>query len=73
MKKLLYLLTLAVFVFSVCTAVAGEPRKTMAQATPEKTQASVNCCLDGKCKKAASVDLCTKLGGKPVKDCKDCK
>lgn len=73
MKKLFYLLTLAAFVFSVSMSMAGEPGKAMVQVGPEKTQTNVNCCLDGQCKKASSADMCTKLGGKPVKDCKDCK
>ncbi len=74
MKKVFYLLMLAVFVFSVSVAVAGErPSLTEVQAGMDKPGKSVNCCQDGKCKKAASSDLCSKLGGKVVKDCKDCK
>jgi hypothetical protein len=74
MKKVLYLLMLAVFVFSVSAAVAGElPGAKVAQAGMNKPAKSVNCCQDGKCKKAASADLCSKLGGKVVKDCQDCK
>jgi len=74
MKKLYYLLMLAVFVFSVSVAVAGErPGVTEVQAGIDKPGKTVNCCKDGKCNKADSSEACLKLGGKVVKDCKDCK
>ncbi|MDQ7785516.1 MAG: hypothetical protein RDU20_21720 [Desulfomonilaceae bacterium] len=74
MKKVFCLLMLAAFVFSVSVAVAGE-RPNLAQAQPGQPQPgqTVNCCVNGECKKAASAAMCEKLGGKVVKDCKDCK
>lgn len=73
MKKVFYLLTVAVFVLSVSLAVAGDQKPASAPAGMKKAQKTVNCCLGGKCKKAASVDICAKLGGKTVKDCMECK
>lgn len=74
MKKLFYLLMLAVFVFSVSVAVAADqPGAKTPQAGMDQPGKIVNCCKDGKCNKAASSEECTKLGGKVVKDCKDCK
>ena len=71
MKKLLVLLTLAAFVFSVPLAMAagylGRCQGRRGQ------QAQVNCCIKGKCTQVGSEADCAKEMGKVVKDCKDCK
>ncbi|MEJ2717728.1 MAG: hypothetical protein P8182_11390 [Deltaproteobacteria bacterium] len=71
MKRLLYVLTIAAFMFSVTAAVAAGQGNMQLQA--QKMGKAVNCCVKGKCKKAPSAADCAKAGGKVVKDCKDCK
>ncbi len=66
MKKVLYVLMLVAFVFSVTAAVA------VAQA-PAPAGDKVNCCVKGECKAGVAKADCAKLGGKEVKDCKECK
>lgn len=68
MKKVLYMLTLAAFLFAAPLAMAaGETG-----AAP-KMGTTINCCVKGKCQSVKGVADCTKAGGKIVKDCKDCK
>jgi hypothetical protein len=69
MKKFFILLTLAAFMIAVPLAMADQPGATKSSAD----QPTVNCCVKGKCNKAASEAACTKEGGKVVKECKDCK
>ena len=69
MKRFLYVLTIAAFLFSVTAAVATNVVETQA----EKAAKTVNCCIKGQCKKAPSAADCAKAGGKVVKDCKECK
>ena len=71
MKRFLYVLTIAAFLFSVTAAVAADQSSVQLQA--QKMSKVVNCCVKGKCQKAPSAADCTKAGGKVVKDCKDCK
>ena len=73
MKRVFYLLALTAFVFSVSVATAADQKPAGTQKGFMQAQKSVNCCLEGKCKKAASAEICAKLGGKVVKDCKECK
>lgn len=73
MKKLIYLLTLAAFVFSVTMAAAQGPAQPGAKAETDKPAKSVNCCIKGDCKSVPTDADCTKAGGKVVKDCKECK
>ncbi len=73
MKKLLVLLTLAAFVFSVPLAMAADQAPTGVKAGGEKAPAKVNCCIKGKCSQVGSEADCAKAMGKVVKDCKDCK
>ncbi len=68
MKKVLYVLTLVAFVFAVTVAVAV----AQAPAAPKPAD-KVNCCVKGDCKAGVAKDECAKLGGKEVKDCKECK
>jgi hypothetical protein len=72
MKKLLVLLTLAAFVFSVPLAMAAGTTPAGAK-TAQKAPAKVNCCIKGKCSQVGSDADCAKMMGKVVKDCKDCK
>jgi hypothetical protein len=72
-RKLFLVMTVAAFVFSVTMAMAAEQTGMRVQSSPAKAQKSVNCCLKGECKSAASPAQCTAAGGKVVKDCKDCK
>jgi hypothetical protein len=72
MKKLLVLLTLAAFAFSVPMAMAADQAPTAAKAG-EKAPIKVNCCIKGKCSQVGSEADCAKQMGKVVKDCKDCK
>jgi len=72
MRKLVYLLTLAAFVFSVTMAVAQGPAQPPAKAEGDKP-AKINCCVKGDCKTVATEADCIKGGGKVVKDCKECK
>jgi hypothetical protein len=72
MKKLLVLLTLAAFMFSVPLAMAAGETPGAAKAG-DKPAAKVNCCIKGKCSQVGSEVDCTKAMGKVVKDCKDCK
>lgn len=71
MKKYFMLLTLAAFIIAVPLAMAAE--QPAAPKTGGADQPSINCCVKGKCSKAASEVECAKEGGKIVKDCKDCK
>jgi hypothetical protein len=71
MKRFLYVLTIAAFLFSVTAAVAADEGRIDLQA--DKAAKGVNCCIKGQCKKAPSAADCAKAGGKVVKDCKDCK
>lgn len=71
MKRILVLLALAVFAISVPLAMAQEkPAGTMPGDKPAK---QINCCVKGKCEQAKDAEACTKLGGKVVIDCKECK
>jgi hypothetical protein len=72
MKKLLVLLTLAAFVFSVPMAMAAGETPGAAKAG-DKPAAKINCCAKGKCTQVGSEADCAKEMGKVVKDCKDCK
>jgi hypothetical protein len=72
MKKLLVLLTLAAFMFSVPLAMAAGETPGAAKAG-DKPAVKVNCCIKGKCSQVGSEADCTKAMGKVVKDCKDCK
>jgi len=72
MKKLLVLLTLAAFVFSVPLAMAAGDTPAGAKAG-DKEPGKVNCCIKGKCSQVGSEADCAKEMGKVVKDCKDCK
>jgi hypothetical protein len=71
MKRILYVLTIAAFLFSVTAAVAADQGRMQLQA--DKAMKTVNCCVKGKCQKAPNAAACAKAGGKVVKDCKDCK
>jgi len=73
MKKLIYLLTMAAFVFSVTMAVAEGPAKPGVKAETAKPAKGINCCIKGDCKSVATDADCAKAGGKVVKDCKECK
>jgi hypothetical protein len=73
MKKLMYLLTMAAFVFSVTMAVAEGPAKPGAKAEAAKPAKGVDCCVKGACKSVPTAADCAKAGGKVVKDCKECK
>ena len=73
MKKLIYLLTMAAFVFSVTMAAAEGPATPGAKAEPAKPAKGVNCCVKGDCKSVPTDADCAKAGGKVVKDCKECK
>ena len=72
MKKLLVLLTLAAFVFSVPLAMAAGDTPGAPKAG-DKPAAKINCCIKGKCTQVGSEADCAKEMGKVVKDCKDCK
>ncbi len=70
MRKIMALLTLSAFAFFALPAFAAdEPAAT--KGTLEKP--GINCCIKGKCNKAATEADCAKEGGKVMKDCKDCK
>ncbi len=71
MKKLLVLLTLAAFMFSVPLAMAAGD--TPGAKAGDKEPAKINCCIKGKCTQVGSEADCAKEMGKVVKDCKDCK
>ncbi len=73
MKKLIYLLTLAAFVFSVTIAAAQGPAQPGAKTDTAKPAKGVNCCVKGDCKSVSTDSDCAKSGGKVVKDCKECK
>ncbi|MGO9570029.1 MAG: hypothetical protein ACLP5H_21075 [Desulfomonilaceae bacterium] len=73
MKKLLVLLTLAAFMFSVPLAMAAGETPGAAKAAGDKAPAKINCCIKGKCSQVGSEADCAKEMGKVVKDCKDCK
>ncbi len=73
MKKLMYLLTVAAFVFSVTMAVAQGPGQPGAKTDTAKPTKGVNCCIKGDCKSVPTDADCAKAGGKVVKDCKECK
>lgn len=69
MKKFFYLMIVAAFLVAGTIAFAADKP---AASTP-MTGKTVNCCVKGQCKQAASPADCTKAGGKVVKDCKACK
>jgi hypothetical protein len=78
MKKLVTLITLAVFALSVPIAMAaGEPQAGGSQGSPsvtaDKAAKTINCCVKGKCEQSKSEADCVKSGGKVVKDCTECK
>jgi len=75
MKKLINLLTVGAFLIAVPLAMAqGQPGAApAAPAGADKPAKSINCCVKGKCEQVKSEADCTKLGGKVVSDCKDCK
>jgi hypothetical protein len=72
MKNLIHLLVITALLFVVPFAVAAEKPATRAQAAAA-AQKAVNCCIKGKCQKAATVKQCQQMGGKAVKVCKQCK
>jgi hypothetical protein len=70
MKRVVIFLTLAAFIIAVPLAMAqGSPEKPIS-GSPDK---GISCCVKGKCEQVKAEADCTKLGGKVVKDCKDCK
>lgn len=71
MKRFIMLLTLAAFIIAVPLAMAAE--QPAMPKTGGADQAPINCCAKGKCDKVSTEADCAKLGGKVVKDCKDCK
>lgn len=75
MKRLINLLAVASFAVAVPFAMAqtGSGTSPAAPSGPDKPAMTVNCCVKGKCEKVKSDADCAKLGGKVVKDCKDCK
>ena len=73
MKKLIYLLTVAAFVFSVTMAAAEGPAQPGGKTDTAKPAKGVNCCVKGACKSVPTDADCAKAGGKVVKDCKECK
>ena len=73
MKRLIYLLTIAAFVFSVTMAAAQGPAQPSGKADTAKPTKEVNCCVKGDCKSVPTDADCAKAGGKVVKDCKECK
>ncbi len=62
MKKILILVTLALFVIAAPFAMAQEKKK----------EGPKNCCLKVGCKKMTEAK-CLKEGGEVIADCKDCK
>lgn len=71
MKRILVLLALAVFVISVPLAMAQD--KPAGTTPGDKPAKEINCCVKSKCEHTKDLETCTKLGGKVVTDCKDCK
>ena len=71
MKTMIHLLVITALLFVIPFAVAAEKPATRAQAVAA-AQKAVNC-IKGKCQKAATVKQCQQMGGKAVKDCKQCK
>ena len=76
MKHLINLLMVAAFLVATTMAFAAEPGQPgmpgKAGVAPEPGK-TVNCCVNKECKKVGSEADCAKIGGKVVKDCKDCK
>jgi hypothetical protein len=70
MKRVVVLLTLVAFLFAVPFAMAQGQMEKPASDKPDK---GINCCVKGKCEQVKGEADCTKLGGKVIKDCKDCK
>ena len=64
MKKLILTLAAALCIFGV---------SYVAVADSQSKDGKVLCCHDGKCDTEHTLMECAKLGGKVVKDCKDCK
>lgn len=74
MKRFFALMTLLAFVVVGGMAIAAEKAQTVPMKGPEaKAQKTVNCCVKGECKQAATDADCVKAGGKVVKDCAQCK
>jgi len=78
MKKLVTLITLAVFALSVPIAMAaGDSQTAPGQGSPsvsaDKAAKTINCCVKGKCEQSKSEADCAKSGGKVVKECTECK
>jgi len=73
MKSLITVLTLVAFVAMATMSFAAEPAKPAGKEGPADPSKTVNCCVNKECKKVGSDAECTKMGGKVVKDCKDCK
>jgi hypothetical protein len=70
MKRVVIFLTLAAFIIAVPLAMAQGQVDKPASGKPEK---EISCCVKGKCQSVKAEADCAKLGGKVVKDCKDCK
>jgi len=75
MKRLINLVSVLTFAVAVPFAMAqsGSGTTPAAPSSPDKATKTINCCVKGKCEKVKSDADCAKLGGKVVKDCKDCK
>ncbi len=75
MKRLITLVTVLTFALAIPLAMAqtGSGAGQAAPTSPDKAAKTINCCVKGKCEQVNSETDCTKLGGKVVKDCKDCK
>lgn len=73
MRSVFSVLTLVAFLVAATMAFAAEPAKPAGKESPGAPAKTVNCCVNKECKQVGSDAECAKLGGKVVKDCKDCK
>ncbi len=75
MKRLVNLVVALTFAVAVPFAMAqtGSGTTPAAPSGADKPAKTINCCVKGKCEQVKSDADCAKLGGKVVKDCKDCK
>ena len=72
MKTFFHLLVVAAFLVSATMAFAADPSSPSSTPTAKQPEKTINCCVKGECKKLATEGDCAKVGGKVVKDCKDC-